>query len=66
MSVLGFIDFSHPFELERDASLKGLGGMLSQKDEHGKSRALAYCSWSLHSRKQLMTIVAQQTLYYLY
>ena len=33
--VLGYLDFSHPFNLEMDASLQGLGAVLSQKDEHG-------------------------------
>ena len=33
--VLGYPDFSHPLDLETDASLQGLGAVLSQKDEHG-------------------------------
>ena len=33
--VLGYPDFSCPFHQETDASLQGLGAVLSQKDEHG-------------------------------
>ena len=45
--VLGFPEFSRPFDLETDASLQGLGAVLSQKDENGKSRVIAYPSRSL-------------------
>ena len=45
--VLGYPDFSRPFDLETDASLQGLGDVLSQRDENGKSRVIAYASRSL-------------------
>ena len=38
--VLGYPDFSRPFDLETGASMQGLGAVLSQRDENGKSRLL--------------------------
>ena len=35
--VLSYPDFSHPFELEMDASLQGLHAILSQRDETATS-----------------------------
>ena len=35
-AVLGYPDFNREFMLETDASLKGLGPVLSQQDELGK------------------------------
>ena len=52
--VLGYPDFSHPFELEMDASLQGLGTMLSQRDETGTSHVIAFASGSLWPSKQSM------------
>ena len=45
--VLGYPDFNHPFELEMDASLQGLGALLSQRDETGTSHVIAFASRSL-------------------
>ena len=44
--VLGYADFSQPFILETDASLDGLGAVLSQEQEGGR-RVIAYASRSL-------------------
>ena len=33
--ILGYLDFSYPFDLETNASFQGLGAVLFQKDEHG-------------------------------
>ena len=32
--VLGYPNFCHPFDIEMDPSLQGLGDVFSQKDEH--------------------------------
>ena len=45
--VLGYPDFNREFMLEIDASLQGLGAVLSQQDDSGKLCELAYASRSL-------------------
>ena len=52
--MLSYPDFSHPFELETDASLQGLGTVLSQRDENGTSYVIAFASRSLWPSKQSM------------
>ena len=52
--VLGYPDFSCPFELEMDASLQGLGAILSQRDETGTSHKIAFTSKSLQPSEQSM------------
>ena len=45
--VLGYPDFSREFILETDASLNGLGTILSQQGKDGKIHVTAYASHSL-------------------
>ena len=42
-----FVDFKKPFLLETDASIKGLGVILSQKQDDGRYYPIAYASCSL-------------------
>ena len=45
--VLAFVDFKKPFLLETDASIEGLGAVLSQKQDDGCYRPIAYASRGL-------------------
>ena len=45
--ILAYLDYSKPFILETDASLKGLGAVLSQKGDDNEIRVIAYASQSL-------------------
>ena len=44
--VLGYSSFTREFILETDASLNGLGTILSQQDKDGKIHVIAYESRS--------------------
>ena len=52
--ILAYPDYSKPFILETDASLKGLGTVLSQRGEDGTVRVIAYASRSLRPGEKLM------------
>ena len=52
--VLGYPDFSREFILEIDASLNGLGTILSQQGKDGQIRVIAYASHSLHPSERSM------------
>ena len=52
--VLGYPDFNREFMLETDASLQGLGAVLSQQDETRKLHVIAYASQSLHPSERSM------------
>ena len=52
--VLGYADFSLPFQLEIDASFDGLGAILSQQQEQGR-RVIAYASRSLRPNEPNMS-----------
>ena len=45
--VLGYLDFTREFILETDASLKGLGTILSQQQKDSSVHVIAYASQSL-------------------
>ena len=52
--VLGYPDFSREFILEIDASLNGLGAVLSQQGKDGQICVIAYASHSLHPSERSM------------
>ena len=52
--VLAYPDYSKPFILETDASLKGLGAVLSQKGDDNEIRVIAYASRSLRPLEKSM------------
>ena len=52
--VLAYPDYSKPFILETDASLKGLGAVLSQKGDDNEIRVIAYASRSLQPSEKSM------------
>ena len=45
--VLAFVDFKKPFLLETDASIEGLGAVLSQEQDDGRYHPVAYASRGL-------------------
>ena len=50
--ILAFLDFDKPFLLETDASGKGLGAVLSQKQADGRYHPIAYASWVMNETEQ--------------
>ena len=50
--ILSFPDFSKPFLLEMDASGKGLGAVLSQKQSDGRYHPVAYASCIINEMEQ--------------
>ena len=52
--VLGYHNFEQEFILETDASQRGLGAVLSQVDEQGKTHIIAYASQTLRPSEKSM------------
>ena len=69
--VLAYPDFSRPFILDTDASDVAIGGVLSQCDDNGRERVIAYGSRLLTkperrycvTRRQLLAVVTFVHLY---
>ena len=52
--VLGYPNFNREFILKTDASLRGLGAVLSQVDENGEVHVIAYASQTLRPSEKSM------------
>ena len=50
--ILAFPDFNKPFLLETDASRRGLGAVLSQKQVDGRYHLIAYASYVMNETEQ--------------
>ena len=50
--ILAFLDFNKPFLLEMDASRRGLGAVLSQKQADGQYHPIAYASHVMNETEQ--------------
>ena len=50
--ILAFLDFNKPFLLETDASGRGLGAVLSQKQADGRYHPIAYASHMMNETEQ--------------
>ena len=50
--ILAFLDFNRPFLLETDASGKGLGAVLSQKQVDGRYHPITYASHVMNETEQ--------------
>ena len=61
-SVLAYPDFGKPFVLETDASIQGLGAVLSQVQEDGRPHPIAYASRSLSPSEKNYGITDLETL----
>jgi len=60
--VLKTPDYSKEFSISSDASGTGIGGVVSQKDENGKERPIAYFSRQLNEQEKNWSIYEQETL----
>ena len=60
--LLAYPDFEKDFVLETDARVKGLGAVLSQKQEDGRFHPVAYASRALSSQEKTYGITDLETL----
>ena len=60
--VMSFPDFSKRFLLTCDASNHGIGAALSQKDDKGEERVIAYASRSLQSNEKSYSVTEKEAL----
>ena len=60
--VLAYPCFSKAFTLETDASIQGLGAVLSQVQEDGKPHPVAYASRALNPSEKNYSVTELETL----
>ena len=60
--VLAYPDYSQPFILDTDASNTGIGAVLSQLDEDGKERVIAYASRLLSKPERRYCVTRRELL----
>ena len=60
--ILSFPDFTKPFSLETDASGRGLGAVLSQKQADGRYHPIAYASRVMNETEQRYHLNKQEFL----
>ena len=60
--VLAYPNFQEPFVLETDASIKGLGAVLSQRQSDGRMHPVAYASRALSPSEKNYSISELETL----
>ena len=60
--VLAYPDFCKDFVLETDASIKGLGAVLSQKQSDGKLHPIAFASRALSPPEKNYAVIELETL----
>lgn len=60
--VLAYPDYSKPFLLDTDASDVGIGAVLSQKDDEGQERVVAFASRSLSKTERKYCVTRRELL----
>lgn len=61
-AVLAFPNFNKQFHLTTDASMIGIGAVLSQEDESGRSRPVSFISRRLTETEQRYSTIEQECL----
>ena len=61
-SILAYPDFSKNFVLQTDASDYGVGAVLSQLDDSGNEKVIAYASKALSPREQKYSATEKEAL----
>ena len=61
-SIVAHLDFEKPFILYMDASGKGIGAVLYQKNDQGKERIIACVSRTLNQHEKNYSITEKECL----